>query len=113
MKTTLLFVKISMIVKHLFDAKTQEEMADLKAYFGDAYTAAQLCALVLVGMVLRVFGLAPEPQNRTRSIWTIVGLLMQFLKSLDNPDVASRALSGPPNPLDAMVNAGLEQVGEH
>jgi hypothetical protein len=109
MNTTMLFLKISLVVKNLFDQKTSDDLRAIKAAFRDAYSDAQLCALVLVGMVIRVFGLAPKTDTGSRSIGFIVGLLIRFLQSLDAPYVDTRAL----NPLDEMVANGLEQVGEH
>lgn len=110
MKTTLLLMKISLIVKNLFDRKTGEELASIKDHFVDAYSDAQLCALVVVGMVLRVFGFVPEPATGTRSIVFVVGMLVKFLKNLQYGPEVFRA---GPNPLDVMVEEGMSQVGEH
>jgi hypothetical protein len=109
MSTTLLFFKISLILKKLFDKQTGAEMEAMKAHFEAAYSDAQLCALAFVGMVIRVFDLAPETAQNSRSIWTVVGLFVQFLKSLDNPPDTARAV---PNPLDGLVAEGLEEL-EH
>lgn len=109
MKSAILFMKISLIVKKLFDDKTGPELRAMKQHFEAAYSDAQLCALVFVGMVIRVFGLAPAPEAGSRSLWSVVGLFVQFLKSLDDPPAGFRAA---PNPLDAMVTEGLDEL-EH
>lgn len=110
MNTTLLFMKISLIVKNLFDKQTGEEMQAMKAHFSAAYSDAQLCALVLTGMVLRVFGLVPKQDEGARSLTFVVGLLVKFLQNLQyGPDLFR---SGP-NPLDDLVTDGMRQIGEH
>lgn len=106
MKTTLILFKISLILQKLFSNQTGAELEAMKAHFEAAYSDAQLCALALVGMVIRVFGLAPDTAQQSRSIWTVVGLFIQFLKSLDDPGVVLR--SGP-NPLDGLVAEGLDE----
>lgn len=106
MKPTLMVIKIALILKKLFDRQTGAELEAMKAHFADAYSDAQLCALACVGMIMRVFGLVPEPAQRSRSIWTVVGLFVQFLKSLDNPPDTWRAV---PNPLDGLVAEGLDE----
>ena len=111
MKTTLIFMKISLVVKNLFDRKTGEELENIKGHFGDAYSDAQLCALVVVGMVCRVFGLTPPQQKGSRSMWFVVGLFVQFLKTLgDQPDMLSRSA---PTPLDLMVEDGLHDIDDN
>ncbi len=108
MKDTFAFLKITMIVKQLFDRKTGDELQAIKDHFSAAFSDGQLCALVLVGMVIRVFGLAPKPQPGNRSLWLIVGLLVKFLQSLDDPS----GLRAGPNPLDGMVEEGIGEL-EH
>lgn len=110
MKTAINFVKISMIVNKLFSNKTGSEMRAIKQHFEAAYSDAQLCALVFVGMVIRVFGLAPAPEAGSRSLWSVVGLFVEFLKSLDDPQ--QTGLRAGPNPLDGMVSEGLDEL-EH
>lgn len=107
MNTTLVFFKISLVIKKLFDRKTGAELQAMKDHFEAAYSDAQLCALVAVGMICRVFGLMPAPSANTRSLWMVVGLFIQFLKSLDNPPDGLR--SGP-NPLDGLVEEGLGEL---
>lgn len=110
MNTTLLLMKISLIVKDLFDAKTGEEMQALKSHFTAAYSDAQLCALVMVGMILRVFGLVPRQENGARSLTFVVGMLVKFLQNLQHgPDVFRAG----PNPLDDLVMVGMRHIGEH
>lgn len=99
------FFKITTIANELFDRKTGEELERIRDHFGVVYNEAQLCALVIVGMILRVFKLAPEPPEGSRSMWLIVGLLLDFLRNLDY----QTARSGP-NPLDEMVDQGLKKM---
>jgi len=105
MKTTVLFLKISLIIKNLFDKKSGPELQAMKQHFQAAYSDAQLFALVFVGMIIRVFGLAPKHEAGARSLWSVVGMFVQFLQALDNPPDGFRAT---PNPLDGMVEAGLD-----
>lgn len=107
MKTTFLFLKISLIIKNLFDAKSGLEIQAMGDHFAAAYSDAQLFALVFVGMVIRVFGLAPKHEAGARSLWSVVGLFVQFLQSLDNPPDGFRSL---PNPLDGLVQEGLDEL---
>jgi hypothetical protein len=107
MNTTLLFFKISLVIKKLFDKKTGPELQAMKDHFVAAYSDAQLCALVAVGMIVRVFGLAPKQEPGTRSLWLVVGLFIQFLQSLDDPQSTFRA---GPNPLDGLVEEGLDEL---
>ena len=110
MKTTMLFIKISMIVKELFSRKSSADIEAMKSHFSSTYSNAQLFALVLVGMVLRVFGLTPDPEPGSRSLWSVVGMLIEFIEGLHHqPDIFR---SGP-NPLDELVEEGIDQVGEH
>lgn len=106
-KKLTVFLKISTIANELFDRKTGEELERIRDHFGVVYNEAQLCALVIVGMILRVFKLAPEPEAGSRSVWIVVGLLLEFFKNLDR----QTARSGP-NPLDDMVDQGLKQFNE-
>ncbi|MGD9125748.1 MAG: hypothetical protein PVH19_00080 [Planctomycetia bacterium] len=106
MKTALVFVKMSMIVKNLFDRTTGDELQSIKDHFVDAYSDAQLCALVLVSMVLRVFGLTPEPEDGTRSVLFVAGMLVKFLKNLQYGPEVFRA---GPNPLDQLVDHGMQE----
>jgi hypothetical protein len=110
MNTTLIFFKISLIVKNLFDQKTVDEMQAMKAHFTAAYSDAQLCALVLTGLVLRVFGLVPRQDDGARSLTFVVGMLVQFLQNLQHGPDGFRA---GPNPLDDLVSDGLRHIGEH
>lgn len=108
MNTTLIFIKISLIIKKLFDRKTGEELEDIKTHFVDVYSDAQLCALVAVGMICRVFGLTPPEQKGTRSVWTVIGLLTHVLKMVqEQPDTFPRAI---PTPLDRMVEDGISEL---
>ena len=109
MNTTLLFMKVSLIVKKLFDRQTGKELQAIKDHFSAAYSDAQLCALVLVGMVIRVFGLA-KPADGSRSTWFVVGMLIKFLQALGTQPDGFRA---GPNPLDQLVEEGMRDVGEH
>lgn len=109
MNTTLLFMRITLIVKQVFDKRTGTELQAVKEHFSAAYSDAQLCALVIVGMILRVFGLA-KPAEGSRSTWFVVGMLIKFLKALgDQPD----GFRAGPNPLDALVEEGMREIGEH
>jgi len=108
MNATLAFMKISLIAKNLFDRKTGEELANIKSHFSAAFSDGQLCALVVVGMICRVFGLTPPQKKGSRSMWTVVSLFVQFLQTLrDQPDTLSRAI---PTPLDIMVEDGLDDM---
>ena len=107
MKSAIIFMKISLIVKNLFDRKTGPELQAMKDHFTAAFSDAQLCALVLIGMVIRVFGLVPKPTDKSRSLWMVVGLFVTFLQSLDDPVDMLRA---GPNPLDGMVAEGLDEL---
>jgi hypothetical protein len=109
MKPTLMLIKISLILKKLFDKQTGADLEAMKTHFEAAYSDAQLCALACVGMIIRVFGLAPEPAQNSRSIWNVVGLFVQFLKSLDGPADTMRSA---PTPLDGLVAEGLDEF-EH
>lgn len=109
MKPTLMVIKIALILKKLFDKQTGAELEAMKSHFDAAYSDAQLCALACVGMIIRVFGLAPESAQQSRSMWTVVGLFVQFLKSLGDLPATARAL---PNPLDGLVQEGLDEF-EH
>ena len=103
-------MKITMIVKQLFARKSADDVRAMKDHFTAAYSDAQLFALVLVGMVLRVFGFVKEPTPGARSLWSIVGMLVKFLQALDDPPAMFRA---GPNPLDEMIEDGMRDVGEH
>jgi hypothetical protein len=108
MTDTLMYVKIAGIVRKLFDRKTAAELKAIKQHFSAAYSDAQLCALVLIGMTIRVFGLAPEPPKGSRSIWPVIGALVEFLKSLSDLGLSR---SGP-NPLDEIVSEGCQQFAK-
>lgn len=48
------------VAKAMFDQQTGEELADLKAHFGQAYNEAKLVAIVAVKMLARIAGLCEE-----------------------------------------------------
>lgn len=106
MKSTIVFLKISMIVKQVMDKRTVQELQAIRSHFAEAYSDAQLCALVLVGMVIRVFGLVPAQPDGSRSIWSVVGLLVKFLRSMGDPEMMRAA----PNPLDGIVEEGIDEL---
>lgn len=108
MTSTLIFIKISLVIKDLFDRKTGEELERIKAHFSDAYSDAQLCALVAVALICRVFGLTPPEQKGSRSVHTVISLFVHFLKTVrEQPDQVSRAI---PSPLDIMVEDGITEL---
>ena len=49
------------VAKAIFDQQTGEELADIKAHFGQAYNEAKIVALVAVKMLTRIAGLREEP----------------------------------------------------
>lgn len=49
------------VAKAIFDQQTGEELADIKAHFGNAYDEAKIVALVAVKMLARIAGLQEEP----------------------------------------------------
>jgi len=105
MKYTTILLRIATVINRLFADKTGQDLAVIRDHFSAAYSEAQLAALVAVGMILRVFHLAPEPTDGARGMVTIVGLLIRFLQHYDRFDVRSG-----PNPLDDLVDEGLQQL---
>jgi hypothetical protein len=107
MKVLPTFLKISTIAHELFSRKTAQDVDRIRDHFMVAYNEAQLCALVVVSMILRVFHILPDPPKGTRSVWMVAGLLMQFLQNLD-----WQTSRGGPNPLDDLVEQGLQKMGK-
>ena len=62
MKTTMYDLEYYVnVAKAIFDQQTGEELADIKAHFGQAYNEAKIVALVAVKMLTRIAGLREEP----------------------------------------------------
>ena len=63
MKTTMYYLAYYVnVAKAVFDQQTGEELADIKAHFGQAYNEAKIVATIAVKMLARVAGLKEEPE---------------------------------------------------
>ena len=69
------------VAKAIFDQQTGEELADIKAHFGQAYNEAKIVALVAVKMLARIAGLREEP-GTSRGVNLIERLVDQAMTSM-------------------------------
>lgn len=82
MKTTMYDLEYYVnVAKAVFDQQTGEELADIKAHFGQAYNEAKIVALVAVKMLARIAGLREEP-GTSRGVNLIERLVDQAMTSM-------------------------------
>ena len=82
MKTTIYDLEYYVnVAKAVFDQQTGEELADIKAHFGQAYNEAKIVALVAVKMLARIAGLREEP-GTSRGVNLIERLVDQAMTSM-------------------------------
>ena len=82
MKTTMYDLEYYVnVAKAIFDQQTGEELADIKAHFGQAYNEAKLVALVAVKMLARIAGLREEP-GTSRGLNLVDRLVDQAMTSM-------------------------------
>ena len=82
MKTTMYDLEYYVnVAKAVFDRQTGEELADIKAHFGQAYNEAKIVALVAVKMLARIAGLREEP-GTSRGVNLIERLVDQAMTSM-------------------------------
>ena len=82
MKTTMYDLEYYVnVAKAIFDQQTGEELADIKAHFGQAYNEAKIVALVAVKMLTRIAGLREEP-GTSRGLNLVDRLVDQAMTSM-------------------------------
>lgn len=82
MKTTMYDLEYYVnVAKAVFDQQTGEELADIKAHFGQAYNEAKIVALVAVKMLARIAGLREKPVT-SRGLNLVDRLVDQAMTSM-------------------------------